>query len=101
MTNNETPHSEIPDNETPVKLILEALLTTSREPISPNQMAAVFPEDAQPSKTDIGQALEELAAECEGRAVELKEVASGFRYQVRALLAPCERLSLGHRSCHQ
>ncbi len=73
---------------TPLKNILEAILLASREPLSPKQMAAVFPDDEQPTTADIGKALEELAQECAGRAVKLNRVASGWRYQVRESMAP-------------
>jgi segregation and condensation protein B len=63
--------------------IIEALLLTAGEPMSPAQIASVFEEDERPTTGEIGKALEHLGASCEGRAVELREVASGFRLQVR------------------
>ncbi|HBO14018.1 MAG TPA: SMC-Scp complex subunit ScpB, partial [Halieaceae bacterium] len=41
-----------------------------------------------PPKEDIRAALEEVAARCEDRGFELREVASGFRFQVRQNLGP-------------
>lgn len=63
--------------------IIEALLLTAGQPMSPSQIASVFEEAEQPTQGEIGQALEQLKAACEDRAVELREVASGFRLQVR------------------
>jgi len=70
-------------SQTSLKNILEALLLASGEPLTTAQMAAVFSEDECPTPTEIGQALEQLAGDYQDRGVELKEVASGFRLQVR------------------
>jgi len=70
-------------SQTSLKNILEALLLASGEPLTTAQMAAVFSDDERPTPTEIGQALEQLATDYQDRGVELKEVASGFRLQVR------------------
>ncbi|WP_395643679.1 SMC-Scp complex subunit ScpB [Rudaea sp.] len=67
-----------------LKRILEAALLASSAPLSLPQLFTLFGEDEQPSHDDLARALDELARDCEGRGIELKEVASGFRYQVRA-----------------
>ncbi len=71
-----------------LKQIIEAALLAADEPLTQARLAALFPEDAQPSNQAIGRALEQLAADCEDRGVELTEVASGFRLQVRSELQP-------------
>jgi len=70
-------------SQTSLKNILEALLLASDEPLTTAQMAAVFSDEECPTPTEIGQALEQLAEDYLDRGVELKEVASGFRLQVR------------------
>jgi segregation and condensation protein B len=70
----------------PIKHILEAALLAADEPLSVSQMKALFEESAQPATGDIGRALEQLAADCADRGVELREVASGFRLQVKPQL---------------
>lgn len=70
-------------SQTSLKNILEALLLASGEPLTTAQMAAVFSDEERPTLTEIGQALEQLAEDYLDRGVELKEVASGFRLQVR------------------
>jgi segregation and condensation protein B len=70
-------------SQTSLKNILEALLLASGEPLTTTQMAAVFSDEERPTLTEIGQALEQLAEDYLDRGVELKEVASGFRLQVR------------------
>ena len=63
--------------------IIEALLLTSGQAMNAKQIASIFDESERPTAGEIGKALEHLAETCEGRAVELREVASGFRLQVR------------------
>lgn len=67
-----------------LKPILEAALLAAGQPLTIAQLSELFDEDGRPTHTQLAQALELLAADCEGRGVELVEVASGFRYQVRA-----------------
>ena len=66
-----------------LKHILEAALLAADEPLSQAQLAGIFTDEERPSNTQIGQALEALAEDCADRGVELKEVASGFRLQVK------------------
>jgi segregation and condensation protein B len=66
-----------------LKPIIEAALLASQQPLSIAQLEQLFLEAERPSHTELAQTLEALAQDCEGRGVELVEVASGFRYQVR------------------
>src|ERR1700733_5935703 len=66
-----------------LKRIVEAALLAAAQPLSIPQLLALFTEQEMPSHDDVAKALEELARDAEQRGVELKEVASGFRYQVR------------------
>ena len=67
-----------------IKRIVEAALLASSQPLSLAQLNGLFTVDEPAPEGAIGQALEALQAECAGRGVELVEVASGWRYQVRA-----------------
>ena len=67
-----------------LKPILEAALLAAGQPLTIAQLSELFDEDSRPTHTELAQALESLAGDCEGRGVELVEVASGFRYQVRS-----------------
>src|SRR5690348_4484690 len=51
-------------------------------------LAALFAEEEAVTHSELAQALEALGRECEGRGVELVEVASGFRYQVKQDVHP-------------
>lgn len=70
----------------PLKQILEAALLASGEALSQAQLLDLFEEEQRPSTAEIGKALEELERDCEGRGVELRQVASGYRMQVRQSL---------------
>ena len=73
-----------------VKNIIEAALMVSERPLTVERLAALFMplEMETPVYETIRQALDELREEYTGRGVELKEVASGFRFQARAEFSP-------------
>ncbi len=72
-----------------LKKIVEGLLLASNEPLSVKRIAEVFADqevfgDAEkPDAEEIQAAIEEIAADCRDHGFELKEVATGWRYQVR------------------
>jgi segregation and condensation protein B len=66
-----------------LKRIVEAALLASAQPLSIPQILTLFGEQEMPSHDEVARALDELGRDAETRGVELKEVASGFRYQVR------------------
>ena len=67
-----------------INRIVEAALLAANQPLALAQLHGLFPEDAPAPPGSVEAALEQLAAACEERGVELVEVASGFRYQVKA-----------------
>ena len=66
-----------------LKRIIEAALLAAGQPLSVGQLSDLFEEDERPAHTQLAMALESLSQDCAQRGVELVEVASGFRYQVR------------------
>jgi len=67
-----------------LKPILEALFAASDKPLSVNNIFDLFVGDLdQPNKDDIRQAILELGEQYSNSGVELKQVASGFRLQVK------------------
>jgi segregation and condensation protein B len=64
--------------------IVEALLMASPAPLSVARLQelCVSEGDTPPLRNEIVAAIESLRAECSGRAVELVELGSGWRYQV-------------------
>ena len=67
-----------------LKKIIEAALMVSGKPLSVNQLQDLFEiESEKPERNDIRNALSELQADYADRGIELREIASGFRFQVR------------------
>lgn len=69
-------------------VLLEGILLASGKPLSLERLGELFDEAERPSPGLLRRALERLGQSCEGRAFELKEVASGYRLQVRERLSP-------------
>ncbi|MNZ21225.1 hypothetical protein D3C78_382920 [compost metagenome] len=68
--------------------LLEAFLLASGKPQSLERLYELFEEAERPEPAVFKKALEVLRKSCTGRAFELKEVASGFRLQIREDYAP-------------
>ena len=65
-----------------LKRVLEAAIFALGRPVTVDHLQTLFQDQYEPpSKDDIKQALELLAADCEHRGVELKRVASGYQFQ--------------------
>jgi len=71
-----------------LKRIIEATVLAAAQPLSVQQLLALLGEDTPVSHEEVARALEELQQDCAERGIELKEVASGFRYQVREDVHP-------------
>jgi len=72
-----------------VKKVVEAALLAAGKPLNIDRLMHLFAEgDFQPEKNDIRKALTEISEDCANRGIELKEIASGFRMQVREDMAP-------------
>ncbi len=70
-----------------LKRILEALLLAADRALSRDELRSVFDAADRPDRDELQRALAELASDCENRGVELKEVASGYRLQIKQELA--------------
>ena len=73
---------------TSLKTIVEAALLAAGRPLELDALAAVFDEAAQPDHAALRAALAELEQDYAGRGIEVREVGSGWRIQVRASYAP-------------
>lgn len=71
-------------NEEKVKIILEAAIVSSSHPLSIDHMLRLFTEDEEVGRDLIRAALDSLQQDYQERGIELSEVASGFRIQVRS-----------------
>ncbi|HKU14133.1 MAG TPA: SMC-Scp complex subunit ScpB [Steroidobacteraceae bacterium] len=70
-------------NEHELKHLIEATLLAAGRPVTTEQLLELFDERERPTKELLRAALDLLAAEYESRGIELIEVASGWRVQVR------------------
>jgi segregation and condensation protein B len=71
-------------NETDLKHLIEATLLAAGRPVTLQQLQALFDERERPTLEQVQQALDALAADYTERGIELAEVSSGWRIQVRA-----------------
>jgi segregation and condensation protein B len=71
-------------NATTLKNIIEGALLAAGKPLNLRQLQSLFEgDDEVPNKTELEQAVSNLSVDLEGRGVELKQVSSGYRLQVR------------------
>lgn len=75
-------------NSQPLKNIIEAALLAAGHPLTLDQLTALFAEGEQPAREALRAALDELRQDCAQRGIELKEVSSGYRFQVKEEFAP-------------
>ena len=68
--------------------ILEGALLAAGKPMTVPQLADLFEEGERPENEQIREALAQLTQYCEGRGFELRQVASGYRFQVVEDVAP-------------
>jgi segregation and condensation protein B len=66
-----------------LKGIIEAALLAYGQPLTVDQLRDIFEEFERPEATEVRNALLALSEDCEGRPMELVEVAGGWRLQVR------------------
>lgn len=80
-------------NDQYVKNVVEAALLAAGRPLSTDELVGVFDERDESSVDEVRAALAALTAEYETRGLELLEVASGYRIQIKAAVAqPVARL---------
>lgn len=75
------------DVDNKVKMIVEGLLLTAGRPLTLDNIMQVFSEDERPDRNELKLVMENIAEDCDDRGFELKEVASGFRFQVKQELS--------------
>jgi segregation and condensation protein B len=75
-------------DETELKLVLEAALLGAHRPLTLEKLVELVATKApEADKATVRSGLEALAADYEDRGIELREVASGYRIQVRSRMA--------------
>ena len=71
-------------DQTFITRIVEAALMAANQPLTLAQLHGLFSLDDPAPDDSVEQALETLRDQCADRGVELVELASGFRFQVKA-----------------
>ena len=71
--------------------VIEAAFLVAGRALTLEQLAHLFEAEARPAKAQIREAIADLARCCEGRSYELKEVAGGWRFEVRQQWVPWVR----------
>ena len=72
-----------------LKQIIEATLMAADTALNIDRLLQLFENDEEvPTRDQVKNTLKTLQEECEGRGVELKRVASGYRYQTRVEVQP-------------
>ena len=75
------------DVDNKVKMIVEGLLLAASRPLTLDNIAQVFSVRERPDRKELKVVMKAISEECDDRGFELKEVASGYRFQVKQELS--------------
>jgi segregation and condensation protein B len=81
-------YDEVPTDIDQLQRVVEAILLAAGRPLSLDQLLALFTDEERPERGELRGALETLADEYAGRGIELIEVGSGYRIQIRQEMQP-------------
>lgn len=70
-----------------IKKIIEGALMAAGKSLDLTQLEGLFDDLERPPRDQLKAALEEIDTDCRGRGFELKQTASGYRFQVQQELA--------------
>jgi segregation and condensation protein B len=70
-----------------IRKIIEGALLAAGKPLDINKLESLFEDEERPPRDQLKAALEEIESDCRDRGFELKQVASGYRFQVRQELS--------------
>jgi segregation and condensation protein B len=71
-----------------LKYVIEAILLAAGRPLNIDQLLTMFDEQEKPERNAIRDAVSELQADYEPRGIDLIQVGSGYRIQVRETMQP-------------
>lgn len=77
-----------PVDKTMLRKIVEGAILAAAQPMTVARILELFDEEVAPAKDEVLAALQDIQADNADRGFELKEVASGWRFQVREETAP-------------
>ncbi|MEA3243594.1 MAG: SMC-Scp complex subunit ScpB [Pseudomonadota bacterium] len=75
-------------SEARIKHIVEAVLLASGKPLTLEQLLGVFGDGEKPERDQLRQAIATLQKDYAERGIELVQVASGYRMQVKQVMEP-------------
>jgi segregation and condensation protein B len=70
-----------------VKMIVEGVLLAAGRPLTLDSIIQIFSKDEAPDRKELKAVMDSISEDCADRGFELKEVASGFRFQVKQELS--------------
>ncbi len=71
-----------------IKNVIESAIFASSEPLTVDELLNLFADEEKPSRLQLQILLKELQTEYATRPLEIVEIASGYRFQVRAKFSP-------------
>ena len=71
-----------------LKNIIESAIFASPSPLSIDEILSLFADDEKPSRQQIQTLIKDLQNDYATRPLEVVEIASGYRFQVRAKFSP-------------
>lgn len=74
-------------NQQQLKNLIEAALFAADEPLSVNKLLKLFSTEEMPEREEVRAVLDLLVEDWSDRGIELKQVGSGYRFQVRQELS--------------
>lgn len=74
-------------NHPRLKQIIEGAILAAEQPLSLDRLSQLFEKDP-PGRSEIREVIEQIKEDCEGRGFELRQIASGYRFQVRKEVGP-------------
>ena len=75
-------------DETEIKHVVEAALLAAGRPLTLERIGELFAaKGGGPDRTTLKRVIDTLAADYEGRGIELKEVATGYRVQIKGAMS--------------
>lgn len=77
-----------PVDKAMLRKIVEGAILAASQPLTIARILELFDEEVAPAKDEVLAALQDIQADNADRGFELKEVASGWRFQVRSETAP-------------
>lgn len=70
-----------------IKRIVEAVLFAANRPMTVKQVIDVFPEIERPETIEVQDAIDAIIEDYRERPIELRKIASGYRFQVKPELS--------------